>query len=116
MVRSFYEHRPADIPQHRSALNEAGWPWRWLFLNLNYHLVHHDLPALPWYHLPRAYRQRREDWRRRSGNFLIQGYGQLWGRHALNPIDSPLYPGEPTALPTLRTSSGVSVEVHAVAI
>jgi hypothetical protein len=33
-------------------------------------------------------------------------------------IEKPLssYPGEPTALPTLRTSSGVSVEVHAVAI
>ncbi|WP_242600803.1 fatty acid desaturase, partial [Erwinia billingiae] len=48
-IRSFYEHRAEENPQARSVLNEAGPFWRLLFLNLNYHLVHHDLPGLPWY-------------------------------------------------------------------
>lgn len=92
MVRSYYEHRPALAPEHRSVLNEAGWPWRWLFLNLNLHLVHHDLPRLPWYYLPRVYASRREDWLRRSDHFLLHGYGELFQRHAVRPIDSPCHP------------------------
>jgi fatty acid desaturase len=92
MLRSFYEHRPAAEPSQRSVLNEAGWPWRWLFLNLNLHLVHHDLPWLPWYRLPAAYQARREYWLARSGGFLLHGYGQLIRRHALKPVDSPAHP------------------------
>lgn len=92
MLRSFYEHRPAEAPEQRSVLNEAGWPWRWLFLNLNLHLVHHDLPWLPWYRMPQVYREAREHWLARSGGFLVQGYGELWRRHALRPVDSPTHP------------------------
>jgi len=92
MVRSFYEHRPAPSPEHRSVINEAGWPWRWLFLNLNLHLIHHDLPGLPWYYLPRVYQERRSDWLQRSGQFLVAGYGELFRRHGLRPIDSPQHP------------------------
>ncbi|QRY77228.1 fatty acid desaturase [Pseudomonas sp. PDNC002] len=92
MLRSFYEHRPAAAPQQRSVLNEAGWPWRWLFLNLNLHLVHHDLPWLPWYRLPAVYRERRGFWLARSGGFLVRGYGELIRRHALRPVDNPQHP------------------------
>lgn len=92
MVRSFYEHRPAARPEQRTVLNEAGWPWTWLFLNLNLHLVHHDLPGLPWFYMPRVYRARREQWQQRSGGFLVQGYGELIRRHAVQAIDSPQHP------------------------
>ena len=92
MVRSFYEHRPAARPEQRTVLNEAGWPWTWLFLNLNLHLVHHDLPSLPWFYLPRVYRARRAQWQQRSGGFLVQGYGELIRRHAVQAIDSPQHP------------------------
>ena len=92
MVRSFYEHRPASRPDQRTVLNEAGWPWTWLFLNLNLHLVHHDLPGLPWFYMPRVYRARREQWQQRSGGFLVQGYGELIRRHAVQAIDSPQHP------------------------
>jgi fatty acid desaturase len=91
-IRSYYEHRPHPQPEQRTVLNEAAWPWTWLFLNNNLHLVHHDLPKLPWYFLPTVYRARREQWLARSGGFLVQGYGQLISRHALKAIDSPRHP------------------------
>lgn len=92
MIRSYYEHRPHAQPEQRTVLNEAGWPWRWLFLNLNFHLVHHDLPGLAWYDLPKVYYTRREQWQARSGGFLVQGYGQLWRQNGFKPIDSPQHP------------------------
>ncbi|KAA0995656.1 fatty acid desaturase [Pseudomonas sp. ANT_J12] len=92
MIRSYYEHRPNARPEQRTVLNEAAWPWSWLFLNNNLHLVHHDIPSLPWYDLPKAYRTRREQWQARSGGFLVRGYGQLWRQHGLRAIDSPQHP------------------------
>jgi fatty acid desaturase len=92
MVRSYYEHRPGELPEQRTVINEASWVWSWLFLHLNLHLVHHDLPGLPWYHLPRVYQARREAWLARSGGFLVHGYAELFRRHSFNPVDSPQHP------------------------
>lgn len=92
MLRSYYEHRPHAAPEQRTVINEAGWPWSWLFLHNNLHLLHHDLPGLPWYFLPRVYRARREQWLARSGGFLVKGYGELLRQHGLKAIDSPQHP------------------------
>ncbi|EOD6099252.1 fatty acid desaturase, partial [Klebsiella pneumoniae] len=79
-VRSFLEHRAADDPLARSVINEAGLPWRALFLNLNYHAVHHDLPGVPWYALRQLYLHRQAAYLQRNQGFLVRGYGE-WRRH-----------------------------------
>ncbi|WP_116136291.1 fatty acid desaturase [Trinickia diaoshuihuensis] len=96
MVRSLYEHRAAPDPKARIAINEAGFAMRLLFLNNNFHLVHHDLPRLPWFHLPRAYRMRRDDYRRKCSGFIIDGYGSLLRRHAWRATDAVEYPSSTT--------------------
>ncbi len=78
-VRSFHEHRVAEQPTHRTVINEAGWLWRLLFLNNNYHAVHHDLPRVPWFALRNVYETSRPQYVERSGGFLVQGYGE-WFR------------------------------------
>jgi fatty acid desaturase len=92
MIRSYYEHRPAAEYKQRIVLNEAGPVLRLLFLNNNLHLVHHDLPSLPWYLLPRVYGARRAAYHARSGGFHLQGYGTLLRRHAFRPVDAPVHP------------------------
>lgn len=92
LVRSFYEHRPARDPAQRCVLNESGGPLRWLFLNNTLHLVHHDLPGLPWYLIPRVYRARRHAYRVRSGHFVFTGYRELGRRFAWQAVDAPLHP------------------------
>jgi fatty acid desaturase len=92
MLRSFYEHRPASQPAHRVVVNEAGWFWRLLYLNNNYHVVHHEMPELPWYEIPKRYQVDRQGVLQRNGGFLVSGYASLWRRHALRPVDSPVHP------------------------
>lgn len=97
-LRSFFEHRAHDVPEARSTLNEAGPGWRLLFLNLNYHLVHHDLPGLPWFGLRKIYLAERDAYIQRSEGFLVEGYAQWFSDHALSPVAvevHPLAPGEP---------------------
>jgi len=95
MIRSYYEHRPAEDHKQRIVLNDAGLVFSILFLNNNLHLVHHDLPSLPWYLLPRVYGARREAYNARSGGFQINGYGELMRRYGFRPIDAPVHPHTP---------------------
>ncbi|NYE59499.1 fatty acid desaturase [Duganella sp. 1224] len=95
MIRSYYEHRPAEDHKQRIVLNDAGLVFRVLFLNNNLHLVHHDLPSLPWYLLPRVYRARKAAYNARSGGFQINGYGELMRRYGFRPIDAPVHPRMP---------------------
>lgn len=92
MIRSYFEHRAAEDCKHRIVINEAGGLMRLLFLNNNYHLVHHDLPHLPWYLLGRVYREDRAGYLQRCNGFLLHGYLDLMRRHGLTPIDEPQHP------------------------
>ncbi len=91
-VRSFHEHRASESHEHRSVINEASFFWRLLFLNNNYHAVHHDLPFVPWFALRAVYRARRADYLARNGGFFVQGYGEWIGRYALKPIAHVAHP------------------------
>jgi len=92
MVRSFYEHRAVEAAHGRSVINEAAWPWRLLFLNLNYHLVHHLHPGLPWFHLRQAYLAQREAYQERSDGFVEHGYLPLLWRHRSTPVIADIHP------------------------
>ena len=92
MLRSFYEHRPADDASHRVVINEAGLFWRILYLNNNYHAVHHERPDLPWHQVRRFYLAHRAEVLARNGGFMIPGYLALVRRHAMTTVDSPVHP------------------------
>ena len=92
MVRSFFEHRALLPAQQHSVIVEAGWFFRLLFLNNNYHFVHHKNPTAPWYQLGALYRNQREAFLRKNRHFLYRGYHHWLLKHLLKSIDSPLHP------------------------
>ncbi len=92
MVRSFYEHRADSSVSARSVVNEAGWLWRVLFLNLNYHIVHHDLPSVPWYSLRTLYMRHRDEYRARVQGFVLSGYTALAHDYAYRAVIKTVHP------------------------
>jgi fatty acid desaturase len=90
MLRSLYEHRPGLLPAHRTVINEASAPWRLLYLNNNYHVVHHAYPQVPWYQIPALYAADRAAWQAGNGGFVLPGYLHLVRNFAWAPVDSPV--------------------------
>jgi fatty acid desaturase len=90
MLRSLYEHRPGALPAHRTVINEASAPWRLLYLNNNYHVVHHAYPELPWYRIEALYAAEREAFLASNGGFVLPGYLHLVRNFAWKPVDNPV--------------------------
>lgn len=64
-----------------------------MFLNNNYHLVHHDLPHVPWFALRRVYEMSRQQYIERSGGFVVMGYGEWLRLYAFARANDPVHEG-----------------------
>ena len=92
-LRSFAEHRPAEIQAERTAVIERGGPFGWLFLYNNLHALHHEQPELAWHALPARYRAERQRLKAENGEFIYSGgYAEIARRYLLRPKDSPVHP------------------------
>lgn len=100
MVRSFIEHRAAEQAAARTAIVDAHWFWRLLFLNNNYHSVHHRYPTVAWYLIPERWRAERDEVLARNGGYYLPGYAAV-ARHWL------FRRREPVIHPFLRRDSGI---------
>jgi fatty acid desaturase len=93
LVRSYCEHIAHETPEERTALVEAGPLMSFLFLNNNLHYVHHKRPDLPWYAIPRYYRQHRALLRQENGHYVYDGgYLEVFRRFLFTPFDLPKHP------------------------
>jgi fatty acid desaturase len=91
-MRSYYEHRPAQRQDERTAINEAGWFMRLLYLNNSFHALHHERPGVSWYDLPSLYRAERQRLLASNGGFVHAGYTSIARRFAFRPKDLPCHP------------------------
>ena len=93
LLRSFAEHRAAPDPRHRMAVVEAHPFWALLFLNNQLHLVHHTKPHLPWYELPRAWRDMKPSAEIGSGLLFSGGYREIARNYLFQPFIPVEHPG-----------------------
>ena len=95
-IRSFLEHRAHVRASARTVIVEDRGPLALLFLNNNYHVVHHMHPQVPWHRLPALYRAERSRFLRRNGGYVYRSYGQIFRAHlwrTKDPVAHPLWPG-----------------------
>ena len=92
LLRSYTEHRWSDIDTERSIVVEGSWVTQLLYLNNNFHWVHHEKPQLPWYEISREFKRRREEVLRNNGEFYVRGYWQMLPRLWLDKFKVPVHP------------------------
>lgn len=94
-VRTFLEHRAHQKVQARTVVIEDRGFFALLFLNNNFHLVHHAHPQVAWYKLPAFYEKRREDFLRLNLGYVYPNYRAIFRKYffrAKDPIPHPLWP------------------------
>jgi fatty acid desaturase len=83
-VRSYIEHRVDDEAMGRSVIVESNTFWRLLFLNNNFHAIHHEHPSLPWLDIPNHYKTHKLDWHQKAQGYVFSGYGAVLARYGLH--------------------------------
>ena len=94
-IRTFLEHQAHDRASGRTVIVEDRGPLAFMFLNNNFHVVHHMHPKVPWYRLPDLYRTHAEHYRRRNGGYVYRSYAEVFRRYFLSrkdPVPHPLRP------------------------
>ena len=94
-IRTFLEHRAHEACRARTVVVEDRGPLTLLFLNNNYHVVHHMHPAVPWYRLPALYAARRAHFLRRNDAYVYANYLEIFHRYLLrakDPVPHPIRP------------------------
>lgn len=94
-IRTFLEHRAHAAHRARTVVIEDRGPLSLLFLNNNYHVVHHMHPSVAWYDLPSLYAQRRDHFLRRNEGYRYRSYAEVFRRYffaAKDPVAHPIWP------------------------
>lgn len=93
-IRTFLEHRAHARASGRTVVVEDRGVLAFLFLNNNFHVVHHMHPTVSWYHLPALYRANKARYLRRNGGYVYRSYGQVFREFLLrrkDPVAHPLW-------------------------
>jgi fatty acid desaturase len=93
-IRTFLEHQAHEKAAGRSVIIEDRGPLAFLFLNNNFHAVHHAHPRTPWYRLPALYAARRERFLARNRGYRFASYAEVFRRYFLatkDPVAHPLF-------------------------
>jgi fatty acid desaturase len=92
LLRAFYEHRAAEDSSQRTAAVESNVVFGLLYLYNNLHVVHHLKPTMPWYDIPRYYRENRASLLELNGQYVYRGYAVFVRHYLLTPVFNPAHP------------------------
>jgi fatty acid desaturase len=92
LLRAFIEHRAGPRPGRRVASVESNTLFGLLFLYNNLHVAHHLRPTIPWYELPRFYRENRAKLLKHNDNFVFRGYWEITRQYLFRPVFVPVHP------------------------
>ena len=96
-IRTFLEHQAHEKARGRTVIVEDRGLLSFLFLNNNFHVVHHMHPRVPWYRLPALYAGHKARYLGCNEGYRYASYGQVFARYAWrakDPVAHPLWPSQ----------------------
>ena len=91
-IRTFLEHRAHETARARTVVIEDRGPLSVLFLNNNFHVVHHVHPGVAWHKLPGLYNAQRDHYLRRNDGYVYRSYADVFRRYFLTAKDPVPHP------------------------
>lgn len=91
-IRTFIEHQARLEVGQRTILNEDRGPLAFLFLNNNFHFVHHSHPGVAWYKLPGLFDADRAAYLAGNGHYHVRSYWEVLTRFAIEPKEPVEHP------------------------
>ncbi len=91
-IRTFLEHRAHDAFAARTVIIEDRGPLSVLFLNNNFHVVHHMHPQAAWYKIPALYAAKKDHYLRRNQSYVFSSYAEVFRRYLVKPKDPVSHP------------------------
>jgi fatty acid desaturase len=94
-IRTFLEHRAHTAVRGRTVVVEDRGFLAFLFLNNNFHMVHHMNPGAAWYRLPGLYRDGKTRFLECNDGYVYRSYAQVFRQYfwrAKDPVSHPLWP------------------------
>jgi fatty acid desaturase len=94
-IRTYLEHQAHERARGRTVVIEDRGPLSLIFLNNNFHVVHHMHPRVPWYQLPKLFRENRARYLSRNDGYYFRSYAEIFRRYlfkAKDPVPHPLWP------------------------
>ena len=96
-IRTYLEHRAHTLSRGRTVIIEDRGILAFLFLNNNFHSVHHMHPDVCWYDLPVLYESEKERFLAVNECYHYRSYGDVFRRYffkAKEPVAHPLWSSE----------------------
>ena len=92
MLRSYFEHKPGKNNSLSTAIIEGCPITRLVYLNNNYHLIHHLQQNLPWFKIKAEFEQNKEHYLNVNQHYYFKHHYELMIRYLFQPKDSPIHP------------------------
>lgn len=92
-IRTFLEHRAHKNPLKKSVIIEDQGILAMLFLNNNFHSLHHARPHISWYKLPKLYFDNKHFYLKQNGNYLYKSYLEVFTKYLFKikePVAHPI--------------------------
>ncbi|MDA8817892.1 fatty acid desaturase [Planktomarina sp.] len=93
-IRTYLEHQAHERAASRTVIIEDRGILAFLFLNNNYHAVHHAHPRVVWHKLPKVFAERRDKFVKQNGGYVYKSYAQIFAQflfRAKDPVAHPIW-------------------------